>query len=80
MLRQGSRPGDTRRLHWRSISSTDYTNFLTFLGIIKGAKYNFTFTDYDGSIHTARITNGESIESSPVMTGKESLTVELMFE
>ena len=77
---KGLDPENTRKLHWRNIPSTDHANFLTFLGIVKGAKYNFTFTDYDGSTYTARITNGEAIESAPVMTGRESLTVELMFE
>ncbi|MDR2017286.1 MAG: hypothetical protein LBQ00_00095 [Syntrophobacterales bacterium] len=77
---KGLNPEHTRRLHWRNISSTDYHNFLAFLDIVKGAKYDFTFTDFDGATYTARIINGDSIDSAPVMAGRESLTVDIVFE
>jgi hypothetical protein len=71
---------NTRRLYWGNISKTDYDNFITFLGVVAGFKYNFTFTDYDGSSYTARILNSDNIESGPVGTNRESLTVELLIE
>lgn len=67
-------------LRWRSISDADYSNFMTFLSIVVGAKYNFTFTDYDGATATARIINADEIASAPVAPGRESLTVELRIE
>lgn len=70
----------TITLHFRNIPKTDYTNFLTFLGIVIGSKYNFTFTDTDGSTYTARIINSDDIQSAPVMTERESLTIELLIE
>lgn len=77
---KGLDPEHTRKLHWRNIPSTDHAAFLIVLGILKGGLLSFTFTDFDGSTHTARITNADDIQSQPVMTGRESLTVELMFE
>lgn len=71
---------NVRTLHWRNIPATDYTNFLTFLGLVVGAKYSFTFTDTDGATYTARIINPNEIESAPVYTGRESLTIKLRFE
>jgi hypothetical protein len=71
---------NVRTLHWRNISATDYANFLTFLGLVVGAKYGFTFTDTDGSTATARIINPNDIQSAPVVTGRESLTVKIRYE
>lgn len=69
-----------RELHWRNIAALDLTNFMTFLGIVVGAKYNFTFTDSDGTTATARIINADDIVSAPVAPGRESLTVKLRIE
>lgn len=65
-------------LTWPNIPTADYTNFTTFLGVVVGAKYNFTFTDIDGATYTARIYNAADITSAPVATGRESLTIELL--
>lgn len=68
-------------LAWSNIPKTDYNNFKTFLGVVVGSKYNFTFTDSDGTTYTARIYNAEDIQSAPVMTDRESLaSVELLIE
>lgn len=69
-----------RELRWRNISSLDLSNFMTFLGVVVGAKYNFTFTDFDGTTATARIINSDEIASAPVAPGRESLTVKLRIE
>src|SRR3990167_213721 len=61
-------------LRWSNISKSDYDNLITFLGIIVCAKYNFTFTDYDGLTYTARVMNGNEIRSAPVATGRDSVT------
>lgn len=71
---------DTLVLTWPNISKTDYNNFITFLDVIVGSKYNFTFTDYEGTVSTARIINSHEILSAPVMTDRESLTIELQIE
>ncbi|GER92692.1 hypothetical protein A45J_0410 [hot springs metagenome] len=68
-------------LHWRNISKTDFDSFFSFLTNVSiGSKNNFIFTDYDGSTYTARIINSDDIQSSPVMTDRESLTVKLLIE
>ncbi|MBI5307786.1 MAG: hypothetical protein HZB37_05520 [Planctomycetes bacterium] len=68
-------------LTWSNIPKTDYDNFIAFLAVVVGSKYNFTFTDFDGATYTARINNAEDIQSAPVMTGRESLaSVELLIE
>ncbi|GAB4486031.1 MAG: hypothetical protein OHK006_13250 [Thermodesulfovibrionales bacterium] len=70
-----------RTLRWKNISATDLSNFMTFLNTVAvGIKNNFTFTDYDGSTYTARIWNADDIESSPVFTDRESLTIVLRLE
>lgn len=72
---------DERELRWPNISTQDYLNFMTFLDTVAvGAKNSFTFTDYDGATHTARIINAGDISSAPVMTGRESLTIRLRLE
>ncbi|MDP3013148.1 MAG: hypothetical protein Q8M92_02815, partial [Candidatus Subteraquimicrobiales bacterium] len=71
-------PEKYRTLHWRNIPSADLSNFMTFLSIVAGGKYDFIFTDYDGSKYFARIWNAEDIQSAPVMTGRESLTIEIL--
>lgn len=58
----------------------DYNNLLTFLGVVVGSQYNFTFIDYVGTTYTARILNGDDIVSAPVMTDRESFTIELLIE
>ena len=65
-------------LKWANIPEADYTNFLTFVGVVIGSKYNFTFTDFSGTTYTARIINADDIQSAPIMTNRESLTVELL--
>jgi hypothetical protein len=40
--------------NWGAMPATDFTNLMTFWDVAKGRKYNFTFTDYDSSTHTAR--------------------------
>ncbi len=67
-------------LNWSNIPKTDYNNFITFLGVVVGSKYNFTFTDFDATTHAARIINSDNIQSAPVATDRESLTIELLIE
>ena len=67
-------------LNFRNNPKSDYTNLMTFLGIVVGSKYNFTFTDFDGTAYTARIINSDDIQSAPVATDRESLAVELLIE
>lgn len=67
-------------LVWRNIPQTDWVNFMTFLDVVIGSKYNFTFTDFTGLTYTARILNSDDIQSAPVATDRESLTVELLLE
>lgn len=73
-------PQSFRTLHWKNIPVADYTAFMTFLGVVVGAKNNFTFTDYDGTTYTARIWNADELRSKPVFTNRESLTVVLKLE
>ncbi|MBI5075640.1 MAG: hypothetical protein HZB62_10820 [Nitrospirae bacterium] len=77
---KGISPDRFRTLSWKNISATDLANFMTFLGVVVGIKENFTFTDYDGATYTARIWNADDIQSAPVATGRESLTVVLRIE
>lgn len=77
---KGLNPERYKTLHWANIPSADLSNFMTFLATMVGAKYNFTFTDYNGATYTARIWNAKDIQSQPVFTDRESLTVELMIE
>lgn len=77
---KGLNPDKTRTLRWRNIPAADLANFLTFLGVVEGSKYDFTFTDCDGSTYTARIWNADDIQSSPVAAGRESLSVVLHIE
>ena len=65
---------------WQNIPTSDYNNFMTFLGVIVGSKYNFTYIASDGTTATARIMNADDIQSAPVATGRESLSVELLLE
>ena len=59
-------------LTWNNNAKTDYTNLMTFIGVVVGAKYNFTYYDSDGLTHTARIINSDNLQSSPVATNRES--------
>ena len=77
---KGINPKNYRTLKWKNIPTADYTNFMAFLAVVNGMANNFTFTDTDGTTYTARITNADNIQSQPVLTGRESLTVELVFE
>ncbi len=67
-------------LTWNNNAKTDYTNLMTFIGVVVGAKYNFTYYDSDGLTHTARIINSDNLQSSPVATNRESFSVELLLE
>jgi hypothetical protein len=73
-------PKNYRTLKWKNIPAADYAGFMTFLTAVAGSAYNFTFTDTDGATYTARITNADNIQSQPVVTGRESLTIELVLE
>ena len=67
-------------LDFRNNSKSDYTNLMTFIGVVVGSKYNFTFTDFDGTTRTARIMNSNDLKSAPVATDRESFMVELLIE
>ena len=67
-------------LTFSNVPQSDYTNLNTFLGVVVGSKYNFTFTDYNGVMSTARIINSDNFQSAPVATDRESFTVELLLE
>ena len=55
---KGIGPKEHRTLKWKNIPSADLSAFLTFLSTVAvGAVNNFTFTDFDGTTYTARITN-----------------------
>lgn len=71
---------DYETLTWNNNAKSDYTNLMIFVGVVVGAKYNFTYTDSDGGIHTARIINGNDLQSAPVATDRESFSVELLLE
>lgn len=66
---------ETRTLKFTNLPEADLTNFIVFLNTIRGAAYNFTFTDYDGDIYTARIWNAENILSLPKGLLMEDLTI-----
>jgi len=71
---------NTKRLVFNNNPASDFTNLLTFLGVVIGITYNFTFTDYDGATYTARIINSDDLQSSPIATERESFTIELLIE
>lgn len=67
-------------LDFRNNPAVDWTNLVTFLGVVGCALYNFTLTLPDGSTSTARIWNGEAILSAPIATARETISVELLIE
>lgn len=66
-----------RTLHFKNNPSLDYSNFLAFLATVKGAVYDFTFTDVDESTSTAVIWNADDFQSGPVFYDREEFTVVL---
>ncbi len=71
---------DYRSLTFHSLPEDDLINYLTFLDAVEGSKYTFTFTDTDGLTYTARIVNSDNIQSAPIVTGRESVTIDLLLD
>ena len=71
---------DYLTLTFTNNDKADYTDLMTFIGIVIGAKYDFTYYDSDGYARTARIMNSDDLQSAPVMTNRESFSVELLLE
>jgi hypothetical protein len=47
-----------RTLEWGMLPAADMATLLTFMGLMKGGRYPFSFTDYDAAVYTAcRILN-----------------------
>lgn len=51
---KGIDPERPRSFAWEAMPEADFTNLLAFYAVVLGKKYNFTFTDYDGTTYTAR--------------------------
>ena len=68
-------------LSWATLPASEYTAFISFLdNVAEGCHNTFTFTDFDGSTHTARILNADDISSAPVAGDRESVDVVLLIE
>lgn len=68
-------------LSWATLPASEYVAFITFLdNIAKGSHNTFTFTDFEGATHTARILNADEIDSEPVAGDRESFDVVLLIE
>ena len=77
---KGLAPQKFKTLTWPNLPDADVGNFMTFVGVVVGGKYNFTLTDVDGTTKTARIWNAEEIVTRRVATGRQSLSLELLIE
>lgn len=69
---------EARVLRWSKMPLADLTNLLAFVATLSGGRYNFTFTDTNGTSYTnSRIMNDSSVEWVDVGAGRYDVTLEI---
>jgi hypothetical protein len=63
-------------LKWANMPTADLTALLAFFSAISGARYTFTYTDWNGTAHTARIVS-TNIQSRHVASNFHEVAFEL---
>jgi len=76
---KGLEAKETRNISINTPSTTEHTNINNFIGLVRGSRFKFIFSDESGATHRAIITNADDIVSSPLMIGYESdIDIELL--
>ena len=70
---------ETRSVSINTPSTTEHAALNSFIGLVRGSRFKFLFSDENAATHTAIIANANDIVSSPLMSGYESdIDIELI--
>lgn len=70
---------EKREIAINTPSTTEHANINNFIGLVRGSRFKFLFSDENAATHKAIITNANDIVSSPKFAGYEQdINIELL--